>query len=314
MQTSYEIFLLVAQEKSITKAAQKAFVSQQAVSEHIKRLEDKYGLQLFTRKPHFQLTEAGETMLRSLRQMQLIERSMDDDLIRRATETKGSFTIGINSSRAQIILPLVLPEFSHMYPDVEIYFSLHDTAYAEKQLLNGEVDLFLGIEPSFHQEFHYTPLCEDDLRVVASSALLKLKASDLVELEQHSVIDLKSMEDIPFIFSDRTSTVNTLLYAHLSKEHIDPWIRYYISDTSSQIMMCTQGLGAAFVPVMLLSYVDKWNSVATADEQLHIFRINNLSDRISIQSVRLKNRVYPSYVLEFEKLMQQTLKEHFPCR
>ncbi|MBO5513706.1 MAG: LysR family transcriptional regulator, partial [Mogibacterium sp.] len=143
MQTSYEIFLLVAKEKSITKAAQKAFISQQAVSEHIKKLEDKYGLKLFTRKPHFQLTEAGEAMFRSLQQMQLIERSMNDDLSQRSQETKGSFTLGINASRAQIILPLVMPEFARMYPHVDIHFSLQDTSYAEQQLLNGEVDLFL---------------------------------------------------------------------------------------------------------------------------------------------------------------------------
>ena len=313
MQTSYEIFLLVAQEKSITKAAQKAFVSQQAVSEHIKKLEDKYGLKLFTRKPHFELTEAGEAMLGSLRQMQIIERSMDEDLAQRAMERKGSFTIGINSSRAQIILPLVMPEFAILYPNVDVHFSLQDTAYTEQQLLNGEIDMFIGIEPAFHQEFHYTPLCEDDLRVVASKGLLKLRAAELADLEQHSAVDLKDMEDIPFIFSDRVSSVNSLLTAHLNKERIEPWIRYYISDTPSQLLMCTQGLGAAFIPVMLLSHIDKLNEIATPEEHLQVFRIGNLQDRLSTQSVRLKNRVYPPYVLVFEQLVQQTIKEHFLC-
>ena len=313
MQTSYEIFLLVAQEKSITKAAQKAFVSQQAVSEHIKKLEDKYGLTMFTRKPHFELTAAGEAMLRSLTQMQIIERSMDEDLMQRAMKRKGSFTIGINASRAQIILPLVMPEFATLYPNVDIHFSLQDTAYAEKQLLNGEIDMFLGIEPSFHPEFHYTPLCEDDIRVVASTGLLKLRAADLADLEQDSTIDLNSMEDVPFIYSDVASSVNSLLSTHLNRERIEPWIRYYISDTPSQLLMCVQGLGAAFIPVMLLSHVDKLNVVATPEEHLQVFRINNLQERLSIQSVRLKNRVYPAYVMVFEQLMEQTMKENFQC-
>lgn len=313
MQTSYEMFLLVADEMSITKAAQKAFVSQQAVSEHIKKLEDKYGLKLFTRNPHFQLTEAGESMLRSLRQMKMIERSMAEDLTQRAEDRKGSFTVGINASRAQIILPLIMPEFAFMYPNVEVHFSLHDTAYAEQQLLNGEIDIFLGVEPSFHHEFTYTPLCQDDLRVVASSALLKVHAPGLSKLEQHSVIDLKSIEGMPFIFSDRTSSVNTMLNTHLNRERLEPWVRYYISDTPSQILMCTQGLGAIFVPVMLLSHVDKLNTIATPDEHLHVFRINNLRDRLNLQSVRLKNRLYPSYVLVFERLLQQTLEDNFQC-
>jgi hypothetical protein len=77
--------------------------------------------------------------------------------------------------------------------------------------------------------------------------------------------------------------------------------------------MCIQGLGAAFVPVMLLSHVKRWNEIAGPNEYLHIFRINNLHDKLSIQSVRLKNRVYPAYVLEFEQLLSQMLKEHFKC-
>ena len=58
MQVNQEIFLYVAEELSISKAAKRAFVSQQCVSDHINRLEKNYGVKLFTRKP-FALTEAG---------------------------------------------------------------------------------------------------------------------------------------------------------------------------------------------------------------------------------------------------------------
>ena len=78
MQANQEIFMLVAEEMSISKAAQRAFVSQQCVSDHIKRMEQHYGVQLFTRKPRFQLTEAGQSMLQSVRKIQAIESNLED--------------------------------------------------------------------------------------------------------------------------------------------------------------------------------------------------------------------------------------------
>ena len=44
MRISFEIFLLVAEELSISRASRRAFVTQQCVSDHIKRLEREYNL------------------------------------------------------------------------------------------------------------------------------------------------------------------------------------------------------------------------------------------------------------------------------
>ncbi|HBN80503.1 MAG TPA: LysR family transcriptional regulator, partial [Ruminococcaceae bacterium] len=47
MKQSFKIFLLTAEEMSISRAAKRAYVTQQCVSDHIKRLEDEYGVALF---------------------------------------------------------------------------------------------------------------------------------------------------------------------------------------------------------------------------------------------------------------------------
>ena len=65
MQTSYEMFLLAAEETSFTKAANKAYITQQCLSSHIKRLEDYYGVSLFNRTPKLALTPVSYTHLAS---------------------------------------------------------------------------------------------------------------------------------------------------------------------------------------------------------------------------------------------------------
>ena len=50
---SLEFFLVIAKYKSLTKASQELFVTQQNLSSYLKRLESYYGLELFTRHPKF---------------------------------------------------------------------------------------------------------------------------------------------------------------------------------------------------------------------------------------------------------------------
>ena len=67
------VFLCAAQEKSISKAAARAFVSQQCASKHIQNLENRYGVPLIQRRPHFALTEPGQELFRALQQIYLLE-------------------------------------------------------------------------------------------------------------------------------------------------------------------------------------------------------------------------------------------------
>ena len=60
-----EYFLAAAEEKNITRAAKKLYISQQSLSEHIAKLEDELGVPLFERTPNLKLTYAGEKHVRS---------------------------------------------------------------------------------------------------------------------------------------------------------------------------------------------------------------------------------------------------------
>ena len=61
MTTGLEYFLVLAQEGSISRAAQRLFVTQQSMSEQMKRLEEHYGTPLFVRRPRFLLQDTNQT-------------------------------------------------------------------------------------------------------------------------------------------------------------------------------------------------------------------------------------------------------------
>lgn len=63
MNQRFAAFLLTAETLSISKAAEKCFVSYQCISGHICSLEEEYGVTLFRRRPVFSLTEDGRVLM-----------------------------------------------------------------------------------------------------------------------------------------------------------------------------------------------------------------------------------------------------------
>ena len=62
MTTNQQMFLYAVEEMNFTRAAERAFVTQQCLSDHIRRLEKNYNVKLFDRTPKLKLTKAGEIL------------------------------------------------------------------------------------------------------------------------------------------------------------------------------------------------------------------------------------------------------------
>lgn len=115
MNISLEYFLAVAEEESISRAAERVMVSQQDMSNHIRRLEKQYGL-LFERRPRFALTPAGEAVLATYRQVRLLEESLEDRLRDLREDTEGTIRLGMHIARARILVPRRRPDSAGSSP------------------------------------------------------------------------------------------------------------------------------------------------------------------------------------------------------
>lgn len=76
MTTGQEMFLLAAQELNFSRAAKRAFVTPQCLSDHIRRLEERHGVKLFHRRPRLELTREGQTLLDYLSRIAQLEENM----------------------------------------------------------------------------------------------------------------------------------------------------------------------------------------------------------------------------------------------
>lgn len=138
-----QTFIEVAREKSVSKAAERLFVTQPAVSMQIRQLEEAFGLALI--EPigrNIQLTHAGQEFLThaiaALAQLKDLEASMADHVGMK----KGRIDLAIVST-AKYFVPMLLVRFSKLMPDIDITLRIDNRENILGMLSRSEIDLVI---------------------------------------------------------------------------------------------------------------------------------------------------------------------------
>ena len=309
MKTGYEIFLMTAEEKNISRAAERAFVTQQCVSDHIKQLEKEYGVQLFERRPKFKLTPAGEVMLQNVRNIQILEKRMNSDLKDMAHGEVGKFTLGISTSRAPVILPAVLPHYHEAFPKVKISFCIEDTQVLEERLLRGDIDLFIGVNTDPNPEFCIQTIALDEIVLVISSELLHsyFRVEEIKMMQKG--VDMERFCDVPFTLSFKTGKVNRVIQEYLNDRKLQLKVMYNISDSETQILLCAEGICASLCPKMLLTTAYRHNLTCSENKKLYMLPINHLDRKLHIDLVTHSHMSQPMYVRVFIETLRKEVAE-----
>lgn len=137
----YKVFYHAAHENNFSYAAGKLHVSQSAVSQSIKNLEDKLGVVLFLRKgKEIALTREGEWLYRHVQQaynlLKIAEAKMDEIQNLQAGEVR----IGASDTVCRYFLLPYLQQFNQKYPKVKIRFVNRTSSQIRKVLTDGGID------------------------------------------------------------------------------------------------------------------------------------------------------------------------------
>jgi len=133
-------FQELSKDLNMTRTAQRLYISQQTLSNHIHRLEQHYGCPLLYRKPTLSLTCAGEFVLSFAQVVGKEERNLEDILSDIEQQERGTLKLGAGTMRGAWILSQLLPDFHRRYPLVEARFSDALSTQLEAMVSNGELD------------------------------------------------------------------------------------------------------------------------------------------------------------------------------
>lgn len=165
-----ETFLMVCKYMNFTRAAEALGLTQPAVSQHIKYLEEEYGVKLFAyQKKKISLTEAGKRLLEAALTMRHDESHLKKEL-RELQGKKKSLVFGVTLTIGEFTMPGLLAEYLKNHPAAEVKMTVANTKELLKELNEGLIDFAL-VEGFFakneydslvYSAENYIPVCAAD--------------------------------------------------------------------------------------------------------------------------------------------------------
>ena len=159
----FKMCMLAAEDMNFSRAAERAFVTQQCLSDHIKKLEDSYCVKFFTRRPRLALPPECEAMLRYILRLNVLDESLQKELADLNAGIRGTIRAGFGMTRGEILIPSVAEKFREKAPNADIKITLADTRDLEPLLLAGELDVFLGVSTEQNVMFSCRKLHTENL-------------------------------------------------------------------------------------------------------------------------------------------------------
>lgn len=142
------IFVMVYQESSVTKAAERLSITQPAASLAIKELEQYYEIKLFERYGRsIRSTEAGKELYEYASRLVGLYEEMDYEI--KNWNKMGKLRIGSSISIGVCLMPEYMKKFSKLFPDANIGVTIDSSDVIEKMILENKLDFAL-IEGNIH--------------------------------------------------------------------------------------------------------------------------------------------------------------------
>ena len=237
----------IADEKSITKAAEKRFITQSALNQQLQKLEEELGTPLFIRvRNNWQPTEAGETYLAAARQMLLLKRDTYRRIADHAEKARHHLAVGLIPERGIEMFTAVYPEFHSAFPDVQV--EPQECAVSEMQRLitSGQIDLGLAtlVEKQRDENIYHLLAEEEILLAVPSEHPLAQNRNADAE------IDLSLFSDEPFVRIYQRSTMFSIEEELFKQAGFEPRVLFSTASCQSKYRMVALGMGCSFLPAV----------------------------------------------------------------
>lgn len=244
----------IAEEKSVSKAAKKLFVSQPSLSQCVARIEKSLGVELFKRTSYGLIpTYAGEKYISTAGNILKIYSDFETEISHVNSLQKGRLTIGITFFLSVHILPLVLPEFNKLYPNIEISVVERSSTELEKLLASGMLDFAImhthSSIPVNNGTRVQSILFDDPFVLVCSKNNPILSTIDFHSQHDLPTIDLLDFKDQPFIMVQKGQRIRQITDYCLQSLNIIPNIVLTTKNFETCKRLACEGVGITLLPL-----------------------------------------------------------------
>lgn len=186
-----ETFLEVARHASFSRAAEKRFRTQPAISSQIRALEEEVGARLFDRSGgKVALTGAGKIFQQYAEQTLEARKTMLVTIAEMERVPRGEIVVGANEGTCLHILPEVFAEFRKLYPEVAIQISRLERAKILESIIDNSVDFGVVSTPVDDKRLTVVTIHRDELVAIVPPGhpLARSKKAAIAEVAQFPLL------------------------------------------------------------------------------------------------------------------------------
>lgn len=241
--------ITIAEEKNITKAAKKLFISQPSLSLSIQSLEKEIGVPLFQRiHGEITLTYAGtlfhDWAVSTLRSQNQLHKKLSDI----TNENRRLIHIGISPHRSLIMLPDILEQFYREYPECEIHIIEKPTYILKKLLEDHEIDFMIDVPHPDTINYQNEYLTEERIVLAVPSCFCQDEA---FPIDERGFVALSDLSSYPFILLSSDQILGSLSRKMCESASFSPNVRLICENVETALTLTGRQLGITFVPEVL---------------------------------------------------------------
>ena len=232
-------FAQVIELGSFSAAASHLNLTQPAVSQQVRQLEEKFGQRLIERVGRRATpTQAGAALLVHVQHIEAAVTAALDEMARQSGGALGRVRLGTGSTALLYLLPPILRDLKQRFPSLEIIVNTGNTTDMLKSISENSLDLGLVVMPVTGRSFAVTPVVEDEFVAIeaADADLLPEKVTPAV------------LAKLPLLFDEPPSQSQKVMESWFRHHGLSPKPVMQLGSTETIKEMVAAGLGCAMVP------------------------------------------------------------------
>lgn len=305
-----DLIYTVYQEKSISKAAQKLFVSQPSLSIMIRKIEEEVGVPLFDRtsKP-IRLTEAGMEYIKATEAILHIEKAFDNYINAANELVTGSLTVGGNQLLSSLVLPSYISKFISRYPGIQLQMEDNNSLTLENMITSGQLDLVIDNHKLDGEIFEQRLWRTEYLLLAVPADFACNQGMEQYQLREEDILSgdyllpgvkpvpLNGFQDVPFISMTKNNHTRRCSDEIMKQAGITPNTILEIDRLVTLYNFVEIGAAASVVSDTLVRHIQHHN------KKVLFYRLASSQARRDIYVTYKKNRYYSKAMKAFMELL-----------
>lgn len=283
MEQIFQYIYQVYEEGSFSKAAEKLYITQPALSIAIQKEEASIGMPLFdrTQRP-LRLTPMGKIYIHTIKKAQYLDRELSEQINDIRNLNAGNIRIGGTHYLNAYILPEVLAGFSKKYPKINVELVESGSDNLMDMLYEKKIDLTFNCNPQFLPDFKCHPAFHDTILLAVPESYQiheRLKGAALsfadIRKEMHleadcPTVSIEEFQSVEFILLSKGNNLYDRSLKLFQQAGFEPHIKMSLSQLVTSYHLAEHGIAAAFVSDRLIT-----GQISKASSNLQFYKINS---------------------------------------